>query len=48
MGCFEGGVGGVFHPWGCSRTLEMWHLGTRSVGMLGWVGVGLGDLGGLF
>lgn len=42
MGC----LGDVSHPWGCFRTLEMWHLGTRSVGTLGWIRVGLGDLGG--
>jgi len=27
-------------PWRCSRTVEMWHLGTWSVGMVRWVGVG--------
>jgi len=26
----------------------MWHLETRPVGTVGWVGVGLGDLRGLF
>lgn len=31
---------------GWGRTMGMWHLGTRSVGMAGWVG--LGELGGLF
>ena len=30
-------------PWRCSRTMGMWHWG--SVGMVGWVEVGLGDLG---
>jgi len=24
------------HPWGCPRTLEMGHGGTRAVGMVGW------------
>lgn len=28
--------------------LEMWHLGTWSLGMVGWVGIGFGGLGGLF
>jgi len=39
-----GGVtvpGGVPNPW-------RWHLGTWLVGMMGWVGLELGDLGGLF
>ncbi len=27
--------------------MEMWHLGTWSVGVVGWVGVGLEDLRGL-
>jgi len=36
------------HPWRCSRTMEMWHWGTWSVGMVGWVGVGLDHLRGLF
>ena len=35
------------HPWRCSITVEMWHWGTWSVGMVGWVGVGLDDLSGL-
>jgi len=30
------------HPWICSRTVEMWHCGTRLVGMVGvgggWTG----------
>ena len=29
-------------------SMEMWHSGTRLVGMVGWVGVGLGDLRDLF
>ena len=29
------------HPWGGSVTMGMWHLGTSSVGMVGWAGVGL-------
>ena len=36
------------HPWRCSRTVWMWHWGMWSVGMVGWVGVGLGDLRGHF
>jgi len=36
------------HPWRCSRPVEMWHGGTWSVGMVGWIGVGHGDLRGLF
>jgi len=41
--------GGWKCPWKCSRTMEMWHWGTRSVGNIGgrWM-VGLGDLRGLF
>ena len=31
-----------------SPSLEMWLWGTRSVGMVGWIGVGLDDLSGLF
>jgi len=34
--------------WRCSRTMGMWHRGTWAVGMVGWVGVGPGDLRGLF
>ena len=34
--------------WRRSRTMEMWHWGTWSMGAVGWVGVGLGDLSGLF
>lgn len=28
--------------------MEMWHRGMQSVGMVGWIEVGLGDLDGLF
>ena len=35
-------------PWRCSRTVGMWHWGMRAVGMVGWAGVGLNDLGDLF
>ena len=28
------------HPWRCSRTMEMWHRGMWSVGVVGWVGLG--------
>jgi len=35
-------------PWRCPRAMEMWYWGMWSVGMVGWVGVGLGELGGLF
>jgi len=28
--------------------VEMWHLRPWSMGMVGWVGLGLGDLSGLF
>lgn len=31
-------------PWWCSRTMEMWQWGTLSVGIVRWVGVGLGGL----
>jgi len=30
------------------RNVEMWQWGMLSVGMVGWVGVGLGDLRALF
>ena len=39
---------GTHRPWRCSRTVEMWHWGTWLVGTVGWVGVGLGELRGLF
>lgn len=34
------------HLWSCSRTMEMWHLGMWSLGMVEWVGVGHEDLEG--
>lgn len=34
--------------WKHSRNTEMWHCGLWFVAMVGWVGVGLGDLRGLF
>ena len=40
-------VGG-HHPWRCSRAVEMWHSGMLVVGMVGWAGVGPGNLKGLF
>jgi len=36
--------GGSHCPWGCSRSMGIWHWGTWSVGILVWVGVGLGGL----
>ena len=30
------------HPWGCSRTMRMWHSGAWSVGMVGGLGLDLG------
>ena len=33
---------------GVLRTVQMWHSGTWSVGMEGWVGAGLGELGCVF
>jgi len=38
----------VHRPWRCSITVGMWHCGVGAVGMGGRVGVGCGDLGGLF
>ena len=34
--------------WRCSRTTGMWHTGIWPLGVVGWVGVGRGDLRGLF
>jgi len=39
---------GGHHPWRCSRAVEMWHWRTRAVGMVGWAGVGIGDLRAIF
>ena len=38
--------GGVTIPGGVPE--QQWHWGTWAVGMVGWVGLGLGDLRGLF
>lgn len=29
-------------PWGCLRTVDMWHGGMWLMGMVGWGGVGVG------
>ena len=42
------GGGGGHHSWRRFRTMEMWHWGMWSVGMVGWAGVRLGDFRGLF
>ena len=34
--------------WRCSRAVGTWHWGMWAVGMVGWAGVGLGVLKGLF
>lgn len=47
-GWCAGGEWWGHHPWMCSRTVEMWHLGTRPVSVVEWAGVGMEDLGGLF